>query len=269
MTICIAAICDQGSSLVLATDSMVTNEWLSLQFEHPTRKITPLSERCVALTAGDALAHTELFNEVQDEIAQLKAPSVIEIVGKVKGCYQLIREKEIKERILNPRGFRNFKDFYEAQRVLVPDIALTIQSEIDRYDYGLEILIAGISGNTAHIYGVFDPGTSKCFDAVGFHAIGSGLPHAVNTLVARGCYPGTSSGECFLIVYEAKKMAEKAPGVGTNITDMCIMSPETIIEFPRDKLEEVDTIYKKWVQREPDWLNNVTTLLKEMGGLKK
>lgn len=36
MTICIAAICEQGSSLILTTDSMITNEGLLIQFEHPT-----------------------------------------------------------------------------------------------------------------------------------------------------------------------------------------------------------------------------------------
>ena len=43
MTICIAAICEQGSALVLGTDSMITNEGLSIEFEHPGKKMTPLS----------------------------------------------------------------------------------------------------------------------------------------------------------------------------------------------------------------------------------
>ncbi|MCK4385992.1 MAG: hypothetical protein KAW52_06985 [candidate division Zixibacteria bacterium] len=269
MTICIGAICEQSSSLILATDSMLTNEGLSIQFEHPTKKMTSLSDSCIALTAGDALAHTELFNMVQDEITKLKAPSVLEIVDKIKECYQRIREKEIKEKILIPKGFNDFKDFYEAQRVLIPDVALTIQSQIERYDYGLEILVAGISGEVTHIYGISDPGTSKCLDAIGFHAIGSGLPHAVNTLIARGCYQGTALKEALLIVYEAKKMAEKAPGVGANITDMCIMDPQGITEFPHDKFGELHKIYEKWARREPNWASDLDIFLKEIGGSKK
>jgi len=268
MTICIAAICEQGSSLILTTDSMVTNEGLSIQFEHPTRKMTDLSSSCIALTAGDALAHTELFNMVQEKITKLKAPSVLEIVGKIKGSYQYIREREIKEKILIPRGFNDFRDFYKTQSALVPDIALSIQSQIDRYDYGVEILVAGISQNIAHIYGISDPGTSKCFDAIGFHAIGSGLPHAINTLIARGCYQGIALGEGLLIVYEAKKMAEKAPGVGANITDICIMNSQGITEFPRDKLGELDKIYNKWVRRESNWANDLDILLKQMEARK-
>lgn len=269
MTICIAAICKQASSLILATDSMLTNAGLAIQFEHPTKKMACLSDSCIALTAGDALAHTELFNMVQAEVTKLKAPSVLEIVSKIKECYQDVREREIREQILNPRGFKDFKDFYEAQRALVPDIALTIQSQIDRYDYGLEILVAGIDGNSAHIYGIVDPGTSKCFDAIGFHAIGSGLPHAINTLIARGCHQEICLEEGLLIVYEAKKMAEKAPGVGTHITNLCVMNSQGIRDFPRDKIGELHKIYERWVRREPNWASDINTLLKEVGVSRK
>lgn len=269
MTICIAAICEQGSSLILATDSMLTNDTLSIQFEHPTRKMANLSDSCIALTAGDALAYTEVFNLVQQEITTLKAPSVFDVVDKIKECYQRIRKKEIKERILNPRGFDDFADFYQAQKFLIPDLALAIQNEIDRYEYGLGILVAGISGNIAHIYNISDPGTSKCFDAIGFTAIGSGLPHAMNTLIARGCYQGNSLKETLLIVYEAKKMAEKAPGVGANITDISLMNPQGITEFPREKIDELHEVYKKWVIREPSWENDLDVLLKGMGVSKK
>ena len=269
MTICIAAICEQGSNLILASDSMLTNEGLSIQFEHPTKKMTHLSGSCIALTAGDALAHTELFSMVQEEITKLKAPPVLVVVDKIKECYQRIRKNEIREKILNPRGFDNFEDFYQAQRILVTDVALTIQSQIDNYEYGLAILVGGISENIAHIYGISDPGTSKCFDAIGFHAIGSGLPHAINTLIARGCHQDISIEEGLLIVYEAKKMAEKAPGVGTTITDICIMNSRGITDFPRDKISELHKTYEAWVRKEPNWASTFEALLKQMKLSKK
>lgn len=265
MTICIGAICENGSGLILATDSMVTNEGLSIQFEHPTKKMTILSSSCIALTAGDALAHTELFNIVQGEVTRLKSPSVIEIVEKIKENYQCIRRREIEEKILIPRGFDSFRDYYRAQSALVTDVALSIQSQIDRYDYGLQILVCGISENKAHIYGVSDPGTSKCFDAIGFHAIGSGLPHAVNTIIARGCCQAIALKEVVLIVYEAKKMAEKAPGVGSNITDICIMNIQGVFEFPRERVGDLDKIYKKWVVKEATWASELDELLKQIG----
>ena len=102
MTVCVAAICEGGHGLVLASDTMVTNQWLSIQFEHVAKKMTPLSETCVALTSGDALAHTELFTQVAGQIGRLKDSSVVEIVETIKQSYQQIRRKVITERYLGP-----------------------------------------------------------------------------------------------------------------------------------------------------------------------
>jgi 20S proteasome alpha/beta subunit len=109
---------------------------------------------------------------------------------------------------------------------------LTIQSQLDSYDYGLEILIGGVDSEVAHIYSIDAPGTSKCFDAIGFHAIGSGLPHAINTFIAKDYNQSFPLREALLIIYEAKKISEKAPGVGENITDISVISNKRIINFP-------------------------------------
>lgn len=265
MTICIAVVCEKGSHVVLATDSMLTHEWLSIQFEHPTRKITRLSDCCAALTAGDALAHTELFNMVQGKIDNLRFPLTFDIVEKIKECYQFIREREIKETILTPNGFKDFSEFYQAQKFILPEIAFSIQSKIEEYDYGLEIIIAGVNGEKASIYGIANPGTSKCFDAIGFHAIGSGLPHALNTLIARECHPDISLWEALLIVYEAKKMAEKAPGVGAKTTNLNIIGNNKIVEFPNEKITELHEIYKKWVKGTQDVSNELKAILNKIG----
>jgi hypothetical protein len=242
---------------------MITNLGLSIQFEQPTKKMTSLSDCCTAMTAGDALAHTELFNVVHEEISKLRSPSIIEVVGKVKTCYQTIRERVIKETILNPRGFSDFRDFYNSQTRMIPDIVLPIQMEIEKYDYGLEIIIAGFAGNKPSIYEVHNPGTSSCFDAIGFHAIGSGSPHALNTLIARECHQGISLGEGLLIVYEAKKMAEKAPGVGARITNMRVIDAKKTADLSLEQLTEIGKIYEKWVRREPNCSEEVEKLLGE------
>ena len=265
MTICIAAICEQSTCLVLAADAMITSHTLSVEFEHPKRKMTSLSDRCVALTAGDALAHTELFNVAAKGIEALREPAIAEIAEKMTKCYQDIRKNKITEKILIPIGFESFKEFARAQQVLMPDVVMRTQQKIERFNYGLDIIIAGTSDDKAHIYGISDPGTSLCFDAIGFHAIGSGLPHALNTLIARSCNQDTALADALLIVYESKKIAEKAPGVGTKRTDVCIVTPEKKIEFSEDKIEALDEIYLKWTSREANWKNGISNLLESLG----
>jgi hypothetical protein len=266
MTICISALCEMASNVVLATDSMITNPGLSIEFEHPTKKTTLLSDSCAALTAGDALAHTELFNMVYGRISALKDPSTFTIVETIKECYRILRNREIKETILNPNGFDDFGDFYRRQQQLLSDFAFSILSRIERYDYGLDILIGGVDGKRASIYGITNPGTSKCFDSIGFHAIGSGLPHALNTLIAKSCCSEITLGETILIVYDAKKMAEKAPGVGSKKTNLSIVRKGQIIEFSDDKIEELNDIYKKWSKSSPiDVSVEIKDLLNKIG----
>lgn len=261
VTICISTICDQEKKLILASDSMLTNEGLSIEFEQPTRKMTELSQSCIALTSGDALAYTELFNSVRLKIDKLKKPSIDEIVEVVKDCYQEIRAREITERILIPRGIYGFKKFIEAQQLMLPEITMKLQQQIDKYDYGLSILLSGFSNGGAHIYGVFDPGTSASFDALGFHAIGSGLPHAVNALIARGCFSTTPWEDALMIVYEAKKMAEKAPGVGSRFTNICIMTQNQNFYFDAELLRELGEIYKVWIEKRPEAKEQIKKLI--------
>ena len=263
MTICLAVTCENSSNVVLAADTMVTNDALSIEFEHPGKKITRLSETCVALTAGDALAYTEMFNAVQQEICRLRDSTVAEIVETIKTCFQRIRRKEIVERILQPRGFPSFEAFYENQRHLIGEVAYGIQGAIDGYDYGLQIIVAGTTAYEAHVYGVGDPGTSKCFDAINFHAIGSGLPHAVNMLIGRGINSQMSLQEAILVVYEAKLAAEKAPGVG-NVTDMAIIGPGAFVDIPRKEIENLKPILQLW-NRQDDWKPAMSAFLRSIG----
>lgn len=264
MTICIAAICGDNTSIVLASDNMVTNSMLSIEFEHPEKKMAILSNNCIALTAGDALAYTELFNIVQSKISGLNNPQTSQIVEVIKESYRTIREREVLETILYPMGFNTFKDFYLAQRTIMPDIIIDTQTRITKYDYELEILVAGISNNKPEIYGIYNPGTSKNFNAIGFNAIGSGYPHAINTLIARNCHQKSSLNEVLLIVYEAKKMAEKAPGVGSNMTDMRIVDSEGNFGLSEEDLKSLSIIYDKWIDKDPEWEKDIESLIQKI-----
>lgn len=265
MTVCIAAICEEGTHVILATDTMVTNPGIPIEFEHPSKKMTPLAQNCVARTAGDALAHSELFAMARSHVNQFRDPSVDQVVVTIKECYQKVRKNEVRERILLPRGFNNFGEFYEIQRVLMPEIAAGIQAEIDMYDYGLSIVVGGTTGHSGHIYGVINPGTSQCYDAISFHAIGTGSSHALNTLIAKGCSSRVRLPDALMMVLEAKMTAENAPGVGST-TDMVIMSPGEpgeLVNIPRPSIQKMRDLHQNWVRQDPSWEKDLETILEK------
>ena len=237
----------------MVADAMITGQQLSIEFEHRTPKITKLTENCFVSTAGDALAHTELFEAVRDEVDKLRSPKISDIVECIKNCFVGLRQRNIQERILNPRGFPDLKTFYQVQGGLVREVALTIQNEIDTYGFGLNILVGGIDDKGAHIYSVLDPGTSLAFDSIGFHAIGSGYPHAITTLIANDYTQQIELPKALLIIYEAKKIAERAPGVGSKITNLAIVNDTKIKFFTAGEIQELDDVYNRKLKSEEEW----------------
>ncbi len=261
MTVCIAAMCDKGTKVVVASDTTVTNMLIPIEFEHLQGKISRLSPTCVAMTAGDALAYTELFSMVTTNLSALREPSIFDIVDNIKSCYKDVRHQEIRERILGPRGLEDLEHFYKLQTHLEREVVYKIQNQIDTYDYGLEILVAGMSGARSHIYGVIDPGTSLCFDAINFHAIGSGMILALNSLISNSCDLNKSYQETIIAVFQAKRLAEKAPGVGTE-TDMAIVMDKGALWISREEIQNLIPIHEKWQRKDDTWeedLNNLIT----------
>ncbi len=146
------------------------------------------------------------------------------------------------------------------QSHLNSEIVFGIQSQIDRYDYGLQILVAGATPYGAHIYGISDPGTSQCYDSINFHAIGSGTPHALNSLISRDCYGVKPLRETLIAVYEAKRLAEKAPGVGL-VTDIEIVRSTGITRIPREEIKKLEPICEKWIRHDTTWESEMQEFL--------
>lgn len=247
MTVCIGVLCQEHEGVILVADRMVTSG-LAIEFEHPSKnKMTQLSENCVALTSGNALVYTELFSSVRQETANLRVTSVESLVEAIKESYQALRRKKIVERVLMPRGFSGFKEFYQAMGAGLSESAIyPVLSEIDRFGYGLDILVGGISPNGAHLYCIDDPGTSQCFDSIGFHAIGSGTNLALSSLIASGCNQDMPCVEAIIVALTAKMTAENAPGVGRK-TDISLIlpHPDNPLGAPvRFNPEEIDRLRK-------------------------
>lgn len=264
MTVCIAAMCNKCKAIVMASDTMLTSHPLSIEFETKSRKMTHLTPKCVALTSGNALAYTELFDSVRYVIEKDNIEPVKSIVEVITENYQKLRKKKILEVILYPLDFDSFDSFYSRHNILHHNVVFDIQGKINDFKYGLSILLGGLSGGFSHIYVIDDPGFSVSYNALGFCSIGSGAPHALTTLIARECHPEKDIEEVLLIVYDAKKVSEKAPGVGSRETDLCILKEEVMIQFPRNKLSELDKIHKVWIQQKNGWKESLSALLKEV-----
>jgi 20S proteasome alpha/beta subunit len=240
VTVCIAAICEEGSKVVVVSDKMLTAG--DLEFEHPGSKIIKLGASCVAMTAGSGLRHIELMKGVKKEVEKLAAAEIEQIAEKVKEEYQAVRLKRAEELYLRPRGLKLQQ--YHRGELPSPDITMTLDHQIRSYDFDLDIIVAGVDREGAHIFAIYNPGTFECFDAIGYHAIGSGLRHATFNLIERGHSHTAKLCEAMWAVFEGKKKAERAPGVGKE-SDFAVVENGAVWYFDKATTGALEGLYEE------------------------
>ncbi|MCH8043818.1 MAG: hypothetical protein IID44_08865 [Planctomycetes bacterium] len=271
MTVCIASLCDNRQSVVLIADRMVSTG-LAIEFEHPvSNKVTTLSPNCVALTAGNALVYSELFSVVRSRIFNRRSTTAEELVEIIKGAYQELRERQIVERVLRPMAFSNFREFYSTEAMLSDTAKISIINQIERFDYGLDILVGGITpGGPAHLYAIEDPGTSMCYDSIGFNVIGSGMNLAFSSLIANHCHEKMNLSDSLMLALEAKITAENAPGVGRK-TDVVTITSEGAAFFTDNNVRRLIVLNTRRKNGDPAYKTEIprmiTAILSDRSGI--
>ncbi len=247
MTICIAALCENSKFAVIATDHMVTASFLALEFEHPESKVDLLTQTCVGLTAGDALANTELFRCCRRNVNQLSSPTIEIIAAEVKDQFARLRLRKAEEVILQPRGL-TCKNFYVdgLMKSMPAEMVFGIDRDISGMKYPVEIIVVGVDETGSHIYGINDPGTVEIYDKLGYHAIGSGSRHALYTIIDGNHSRKRALNETIFLIYEAKRRAELAPGVGKT-TEIAIITPGGVKLLTQTEKNNLKIIYERKV----------------------
>lgn len=246
MTIIIGASCDGGKKGIALADRMLTSGDLTMAFEHDVPKITTLCENCVALTAGSALAPTDVFRPAIQRLADKRTPAISDILACVKEEFVKIRNGEAEELLFRPRGL-TITQFYQIQASLDDNVVLRLDRGLEEYKLDLHVLLVGVDSVGAHIYYVFNPGTSQTFSALGFESLGTGERYAESTFVANRYNPMLPMNKALFIAYEAKKQAEGASGVGKT-TDIAIVDEKGIHFVSPQGMEKLDNAYKMKMQ---------------------
>lgn len=244
MTICIAALCEEGQAVVVASDRMLSAPFLTIEFDHPDAKIDTINPRCVVLSSGDALSVTDILSDSSGISNQLQDPTVQLIMDEVKQRFVQVRGRLINERLFQPRGL-SFKNYYNGVIQGLPsDLAMLLDNQVQTFQLGVSLTVAGIDSTGAHIFSIEDPGVSQCFDRLGYHAIGSGHRHAIVSLVSLQHDRKINFRSALYNVYSAKKHAEMAPGVGQT-TDISIIDKNGTREVSKDTLEILSNIFAR------------------------
>lgn len=249
MTVCIATVCAGGTNIVVAADRMFTfNAPVSLEFETGEKKIDTISTACVTLTAGVAPPGKEIIVATLKALGGALNPAIDVVAETVKLSYIQTRANKIRETLIIPLLGPDYLK-HEQMNVSVPTylekqqgIFQNIVVQASQFNLQAEFLIAGIDGSGGRLAYVGHPGTIAWLDTLGYGAIGSGAIHATMRLALAGLSKATSLQDTLYRVYEAKRAAEVAPGVGPT-TDMAVVHPTRVASVSAPTMDNLKGIF--------------------------
>ena len=244
MTVGLGALCDNGTSCVVAADREMTVMALSLEYEHGDSKIEPLSPTCVIISAGDALLAAEILGSIDQ--ARLASDSIRAAAEAVRDAYVAAHLSRAESVVLRPRGL-TWEDFRHRAHEIPLQSYLGIDQLLFNFGIGAaEFLVAGTDPSGAHLFRVHYNGVAggswlEWCTKLGYRTIGSGSPHASVFLALEQQHRRLSTAETLFNVYCAKKSAELAPGVG-KATDLAIIHRGRIEQVPEGLLADYERL---------------------------
>ena len=252
MTVCIAAICKDG--IIGISDRMVTTG--DVEFEHSVSKIKPLTPNIIAMMAGDDSFQVEVLQFLDEVILNSKIEKIA--VNTIVDSYILAKEyienKKIQHNILRPLGISYDKLLTNDATLIKEDIR-----NFQRYNIpSTEIIIMGVDDKGPHIYTISKFSCDhinhiNCHDRIGFTSIGIGARHATSQLMFTEYNPNCSFSESLLLIHNAKKRSEVAPGVGSN-SDIVLVNNSGCITLKPKIVSDLDTIFKDNIKQEKNIL---------------
>jgi 20S proteasome alpha/beta subunit len=257
VTVCVATMCrwnygtieqpNIGHAVVLATDRMITAG--DVEYEPDQMKIASVAPNLIITVAGDYGYHSQAIKET---LKQTDANSKPENVAAIYAqCLQAIKRKEAEDLYLAPLGL-NTDTFLAQQKDMSDSFIASLREQLQghRGEEAEAIVIGSDVVRERHISRLFAidrHGIVRCYDDVGFAAIGSGASHALSRLMQVGYVNSFPYVVGLSAAFAAKKAAEIAPGVGkrTDLHVICRDNTEAVWPEVVAKLDSLHTKYEE------------------------
>lgn len=241
MTQLIAAICESGKIVVTASDRMVGTGDMTLTFEHEQPKAQMVTPTAVVLTAG-TMHEPDLITDARQKAKGRER--IREVADVLKDLYQELRMQHIEDEVLKPlAGLNSFAEYHRKQTTLHDSVVMDLNERIRGYNLDLSLLLAGVD-EQAHIIEIGNPGMWRSSDAVGYCTLGMGGRHADNVFAWYRYSIKLSLQDAVYIIFEAKKKAEMAGGVG-QITDILIIDKEGCRIVKENIINDLEEVYNE------------------------
>lgn len=237
MTICIAATCDHGQTMVIASDKEISISFASTQFADGKFRMLYQPNWYAGFAGTVGHAAEVITTAMARTPASLNTPDVWRTV---EDCYREVRLRKAEGAHLTPSG-RSFSDFLaNGQSWTDYDRVVT---RISAYDLGVTLLVAGFAADGPCLATIRNPGVTTHETIHSFACAGSGATPAKMAMYARRFAYTMPVSEAAYYVYEAKKAAENSVGVGNETAMYLLKKGELPVRIGQSTLDELETVW--------------------------
>ena len=245
MTICIAGIADERY-VIMAADRTITLNLVPMEFGHGHgSKLYELTPGVILGAAGAPVYLPELMAELR-RLGSRKSNG--DWVDMASDAMTNLRRLKIEQQILRRYGwdYKTYEKHYASGNLLEAH-ARKILEEMDKYHLCVHLVSGTVKKRRGSVHGIEDPGVVDCFDAIGYAATGSGETYAMQSLVRSDYTSSTPLKEAIYHVFEAKKAAEQATGVGRRTDIRVVVSEKRNIQLSDEQIAGLGQIYERRV----------------------
>jgi hypothetical protein len=259
MTVCIAAICDNGNSIAVAMDRMLSTSFTSGDI---AKKGMFIHKSWMAMYAANDLgrvgptmeyAYSRIQRGKEEENETLSGDRISSWFAEKALCeaFQYELNMESTRRVLAPYGLTRTEFLHRGLSMFGPVGFSDLRREIESVRLDMEFLLIGFAENgEARIFHVCHsqtgPGlTSSSLTLAGFWAIESGAPNAIGSLMLHEHTADTPHPLGVYRVCEAKFLAERAAGVGEKTMVAVFRKDGKIGYVPNSLIQHVRSQWKK------------------------
>ncbi len=262
MTVCVAAICDNGKTIILVSDRMIGPGFI--ESEPNINKVVKLHSQWWLLFAGDDISPVfDIIDSSKEVIKNKNVAAKLQpddpahlqaVMDAVRESYEKKRMEQAESLYLKPIGWdiASFNASAGGPNCL-PDFG-EIKAKIADYVLNIELLVAGFSEGTAYVFSLIgrEGAIVNRHDLPGFYSIGSGGTGAIFMMYYRDLSYKTIAREAIYYAMEAKLFGEQASGVGED-TDLYVATADgKVITFSEDAIET--GLVKVWDKLRPRWI---------------
>jgi hypothetical protein len=231
---------------------MISDTELSLGITTTSElKARALAKNWGVMFAGEITYAENVIDEAQRLLSQ-ETVTAKKAATAMTQSYQSVRRARLEEQYLGTYGWTMQQFLEQGPDVPSPTHRQYLLDSFDRYDLGCQFLVAGFSAHDSQfptIFEVDNPGIYVDRSIVGYAAIGSGANSAITYLAS---HSQQNIDPLWISLYNAiaaKRVGERAPGVGNETTALILSRgqdhPEDVRWLQQEEATAINDIWEK------------------------